>query len=233
MYDAGVLSGCPMLVGNPIKGACMLGIHDFPLFVLSCILLNITPGQDTMYIIGRSAAQGRQAGVMSALGIMAGVLVHTLLAALGLSMILATSSLAFATIKYAGAAYLVWIGIGFLMNRNDLSAQADTPVTTPAPWKIFKQGVLTNVLNPKVALFFLSFLPQFVRAETELVFLPFMVLGLVFLATSSIWFLFLVTGAAWLSARFRGRSSTGGVLKKITGALFIGLGIRLALSQAR
>jgi len=211
----------------------MLGIHDFPLFVLSCILLNITPGQDTMYIIGRSAAQGRQAGVMSALGIMAGVLVHTLLAALGLSVILSTSSLAFATIKYAGAAYLVWIGIGFLMNRNDHSAPVDTPVTAPAPWKIFKQGVLTNVLNPKVALFFLSFLPQFVRAETELVFLPFMVLGLVFLATSSVWFLFLVTGSAWLSARFRGRSSTGGVLKKITGALFIGLGIRLALSQAR
>lgn len=211
----------------------MLGIHDFPLFVLSCILLNITPGQDTMYIIGRSAAQGRQAGVMSALGIMAGVLVHTLLAALGLSVILATSSLTFATIKYAGAAYLVWIGIGFLMNRNDHSAPVDTPVTAPAPWKIFKQGVLTNVLNPKVALFFLSFLPQFVHAETELVFLPFMVLGLVFLATSSVWFLFLVTGSAWLSARFRGRSSTGGVLKKITGALFIGLGIRLALSQAR
>jgi RhtB (resistance to homoserine/threonine) family protein len=228
-----MLSGCLMLVGNPIKGACMLGIHDFPLFVLSCILLNITPGQDTMYIIGRSAAQGRQAGVMSALGIMAGVLVHTLLAALGLSVILSTSSLAFATIKYAGAAYLVWIGIGFLMNRNDHSAPVDTPVTAPAPWKIFKQGVFTNVLNPKVALFFLSFLPQFVRAETELVFFPFMVLGLVFLATSSVWFLFLVTGSAWLSARFRGRSSTGGVLKKITGALFIGLGIRLALSQAR
>jgi RhtB (resistance to homoserine/threonine) family protein len=228
-----MLSGCLMLVVNPIKGACMLGIHDFPLFVLSCILLNITPGQDTMYIIGRSAAQGRQAGVMSALGIMAGVLVHTLLAALGLSVILATSSLTFATIKYAGAAYLVWIGIGFLMNRNDHSAPVDTPVTAPAPWKIFKQGVLTNVLNPKVALFFLSFLPQFVRAETELVFFPFMVLGLVFLATSSVWFLFLVTGSAWLSARFRGRSSTGGVLKKITGALFIGLGIRLALSQAR
>jgi threonine/homoserine/homoserine lactone efflux protein len=149
-----MLSGCLMLVVNPIKGACMLGIHDFPLFVLSCILLNITPGQDTMYIIGRSAAQGRQAGVMSALGIMAGVLVHTLLAALGLSVILATSSLTFATIKYAGAAYLVWIGIGFLMNRNDHSAPVDTPVTAPAPWKIFKQGVLTNVLNPKVALFF-------------------------------------------------------------------------------
>ncbi|BBO70647.1 lysine transporter LysE [Desulfosarcina alkanivorans] len=211
----------------------MFGIHDFPLFLISCILLNITPGQDTLYIIGRSVAQGRQAGVMSVLGIMTGVLVHTLLAALGLSVILATSSLAFAVIKYAGAAYLVWIGIGFIITRHDGASLPDAPASTPDPRKIFRQGVLTNVLNPKVALFFLSFLPQFVSAQTDLVFLPFMVLGLVFFTTGSLWCLFLVYGAAWLSARFRGRSSAGGALKKITGALFIGLGIRLALSQAR
>ncbi|MCB2146351.1 MAG: LysE family translocator [Deltaproteobacteria bacterium] len=211
----------------------MLGIHDFPLFVLSCILLNITPGQDTMYIIGRSVAQGRQAGIMSVWGIMTGVLVHTLLAALGLSLILATSSLAFSIIKYAGAGYLVWMGIGFIMNRKDRSALPDAPSSAPDPWKIFQQGVLTNVLNPKVALFFLSFLPQFVSSRSDQVFLPFMVLGLVFFTTGSIWCLFLVYGADWLSARFRGRPSAGGVLKKVTGALFIGLGIRLALSQAR
>ncbi len=211
----------------------MLGIHDFPLFVISCILLNITPGQDTMYILGRSVAQGRQAGVMSVLGIMTGVLVHTLLAALGLSVILATSSLAFSIIKYAGAVYLVWLGFGFIINRNDRSALPDAPSSAPNPWKIFQQGVLTNLLNPKVALFFLSFLPQFVSVQSDLVFLPFMILGLVFFTTGSIWCLFLVYGSAWVSARFRGRTSTGGVLKKLTGALFIGLGIRLALSQAR
>ena len=210
----------------------MLGIHDFPLFVFSCILLNITPGQDTMYILGRSVAQGRQAGFMSVLGIMTGVLVHTLLAALGLSVILATSSLAFSIIKYAGAVYLVCIGIGFIINRNDRSSLPDAPTPALNPLKIFQQGVLTNVLNPKVALFFLSFLPQFVSPQSDLVFLPFMALGLVFFTTGSIWCLFLVYGAAWLSARFRGRRSTGGVLKKLTGALFIGLGIRLALSQA-
>jgi threonine/homoserine/homoserine lactone efflux protein len=211
----------------------MLGIHDFPLFVISCILLNVTPGQDTMYILGRSVAQGRQAGIMSVLGIMTGVLVHTLLAALGLSVILATSSLAFSIIKYAGAVYLVWIGLGFIIDRNDHSMPADAPSSPPDPWKIFQQGVLTNVLNPKVALFFLSFLPQFVSVRSELVFLPFMVLGLVFFTTGSIWCLFLVYGSAWLSARFRSRTSTGSALKKLTGALFIGLGIRLALSQAR
>ena len=211
----------------------MLGIHDFPLFVLSCILLNITPGQDTMYILGRSVAQGRQAGVMSVLGIMTGVLVHTLLAAFGLSVILATSSLAFSIIKYAGAVYLVWLGFGFIINRNDRSALTDAPSSAPNPWKIFRQGVLTNLLNPKVALFFLSFLPQFVSVRSELVFLPFMTLGLVFFTTGSIWCLFLVYGSAWVSARFRGRTSTGGLLRKLTGALFISLGIRLAMSQAR
>ncbi len=211
----------------------MLGIHDFPLFVISCILLNITPGQDTLYILGRSVAQGRQAGVMSVLGIMTGVLVHTLLASLGLSAILATSSLAFSIIKYAGAVYLVWIGFGFIISRHDRSALPDAPSSAPNPWKIFQQGVLTNLLNPKVALFFLSFLPQFVSVQSDLVFVPFMILGLVFFTTGSIWCLFLVYGSAWLSARFRGRRSTGGVLRKITGALFIGLGIRLALSQAR
>jgi threonine/homoserine/homoserine lactone efflux protein len=211
----------------------MLGIHDFPLFVFSCILLNITPGQDSMYIIGRSVAQGRQAGVMSVMGIMTGVLVHTLLAALGLSVILATSSLAFAVIKYAGAVYLVWIGVGLIISSNDPPALPDTPAHAPDSWKIFRQGILTNVLNPKVALFFLSFLPQFISVQADSVFLPFMALGLVFFATGSIWCLSLVYSAAWLSARFRTRPSTGGVLKKITGALFIGLGIRLALSQAR
>ena len=211
----------------------MFGIHDFPLFVFSCILLNVTPGQDTMYIIGRSVAQGRQAGVMSVMGIMTGVLVHTLLAALGLSVILATSALAFAVIKYAGAVYLVWIGVGFIISRSDPSALPDAPASAPDSWKIFQQGILTNVLNPKVALFFLSFLPQFVSVQADPVFLPFMALGLVFFATGSIWCLSLVYGAAWLSARFRARPSAGGMLKKITGALFIGLGIRLALSQAR
>jgi len=211
----------------------MLGIHDFPLFVLSCILLNITPGQDTMYILGRSVAQGRQAGVMSVLGIMTGVLVHTLLAAFGLSVILATSSLAFSIIKYAGAVYLVWLGFGFIINRKNGSALPDAPSSAPNPWKIFRQGVLTNLLNPKVALFFLSFLPQFVSVRSELVFLPFMTLGLVFFTTGSIWCLFLVYGSAWVSARFRGRTSTGGLLRKLTGALFISLGIRLAMSQAR
>ena len=185
-----------------------------------------------MYIIGRSVAQGRAAGIVSVLGIMTGVLIHTLLAALGLSVILATSSLAFSVIKYAGAVYLAWLGIGFLLTRGD-AALPDAPPPLPDRWKIFHQGVITNVLNPKVALFFLSFLPQFVSVRTHLFFLPFMVLGLVFLTTCSIWCFFLVYGATWLTACFRRQPAAGSLLKRLTGLLFIGLGLRLAFSQAR
>jgi threonine/homoserine/homoserine lactone efflux protein len=211
----------------------MLGIHDFPLFVLSCILLNLTPGQDTLYIVGRTLSQGKRAGIMSALGILAGVLIHTLLAATGLSVILATSSLAFAMVKFAGAAYLVWIGIAFVMNGSDVSNRPGAMVATRRPWSIFRQGVLTNVLNPKVALFFLSLLPQFVSRQSPSAFLPFLILGLVFLFTSGLWFLVLVNAAGWLSSGLQDRTFLGGLLKKLTGALFIGLGIRLAFSQAR
>ena len=210
----------------------MFGIHDFPLFLISCILLNLTPGQDTLYTIGRSVAQGRRAGIVSAMGIMTGVLVHTLLAALGLSVILATSALAFAVVKYAGAAYLVWLGIGFLWHAGGEPDAGATAMPVMSRRRLFQQGVLTNVLNPKVALFFLSFLPQFVSTQAGTVFLPFMLLGLVFFTTGSIWYLILVHGASRLSQRFRHRSAIGGGLKRLTGFLFIGVGIRLAFAKA-
>jgi RhtB (resistance to homoserine/threonine) family protein len=210
----------------------MFGIHDFPLFIVSGILLNLTPGQDTMYIIGRSMAQGRRAGIISALGIMTGVLVHTLLAALGLSVILATSSLAFSIVKYAGAGYLIWIGIGFLINRNENPAMPVEEAETRKSGKLFRQGVLTNLLNPKVALFFLSFLPQFVSPRAQPVFLPFLILGLVLFTTGSIWCIFLAIGSAWLAERTQKYNSVGGLAKIITGVLFVALGIRLAFSKA-
>ncbi len=211
----------------------MFAIHNLFLFVVSCALLNITPGQDTMYIVGRSVAQGKKAGILSVLGIMSGVLIHTLLAALGLSVILAASAWAFNIVKYMGAAYLVWIGIAFWRgagHRETLETGSMRPLFSP--WKIYAQGVFTNLLNPKVALFFLSFLPQFVDPRADNVFVSFMTLGLIFFTTGSIWCTFLVLASAWLTDRFRSRAAIGGVLKKLTGALFVGLGIKLALSDA-
>jgi threonine/homoserine/homoserine lactone efflux protein len=210
----------------------MLGIHSLPLFVASCILLNLTPGQDTIYIIGRSLAQGRRAGVMSVFGIMTGVLAHTLLAALGLSAVLAASSLAFGAVKIAGAGYLIWIGIGFLRNSGT-PREPTAPHAGPdlAAWAIYRQGVLTNVLNPKVSLFFLSFLPQFVDPSAGAPFAPFLLLGLIFFTTGSVWCLLLVLGATWLTGRFQPHASLGRILRNATGLVFVALGVKLALSD--
>lgn len=211
----------------------MFGTHSLPLFVISCILLNLSPGQDTMYIIGRSLAQGRKAGVLSVIGVMTGVLVHTLLAAFGLSAVLASSAMAFSVVKYAGAVYLIWIGVGYLRSPNHGAGTHKVgPKANLQPGGIFRQGVLTNVLNPKVSLFFLSFLPQFVDPGAQLVFIPFLLLGMIFFTTGSIWCLVLVYGTTWVTGRLLCRPSMGGILKKATGALFVGLGIKLAISRA-
>ncbi len=209
----------------------MFGTHNLWLFAASCLLLNITPGQDTLYILGRSIAQGKRAGLISVAGIMSGILMHTLFAALGLSIVLDTSALAFNTIKYIGAAYLIWIGINMLRGgRTEDSFQA-VEEKELRPWGVYRQGLLTNLLNPKVSLFFLSFLPQFVNPATEYTFAPFVLLGLILFTTGTIWCLFLAYGASRLTLKFRNRGSLGGKLKKITGALFVGLGIKLALTQ--
>ena len=210
----------------------MFGIQNFALFLVSCILLNITPGQDTMYILGRSMAQGRKAGIISVFGIMTGVLVHTLLAAFGLSVILATSSLAFSIVKYLGAGYLVWIGLGFLLKSKVGNHLEMVKTDQKRSWIIYRQGVLTNVLNPKVSLFFLSFLPQFVAPQTDFIFVPFLMLGATFFTTGSIWCMVLVFGSTWLKDKMRYRTAMGGITKKLTGALFVGLGVKLALSSA-
>ena len=208
----------------------MDGIQNLHLFLVSCILLNLTPGQDTMYIVGRSMAQGRKAGIWSAFGVMSGVLVHTLLAALGLSAILATSALAFNIIKTIGAAYLIWIGIGFIRNGGHQTSGETMAKEDIHPFRVYCQGVMTNLLNPKVALFFLSFLPQFADPGAESVFGALMLLGLIFFTTGSIWCLVLATGSSWLTERFRSSASLGGLLKRLAGILLVGLGIRLAFA---
>ena len=209
----------------------MLGIEHYGLFLIASLLLHLTPGQDTLYILGRSIAQGRRAGIFSMLGIMSGVLVHTLLAALGLSVVLATSAMVFAIVKYAGAAYLVWIGIGLLRKTSSHQGWQSGQRSSLRPWKLYRQGVLTNVLNPKVALFFLSFLPQFVDPQAHFVFLPFLLLGLSLFVTGSLYCVMLVYASAWLTRRFSGPSALGAVAGKMTGTLFIGLGVKLALTR--
>ena len=207
----------------------MLGIHDYGLFVLAGVLLNLTPGQDTFYILGSSIARGRRIGIASALGICSGCIVHTFAAAAGLSAILAASSAAFVAVKLAGAAYLIYLGIRYLRTRDD-GLPAAGPVS-PDAWKAFRQGVLTNVLNPKVALFFLAFLPQFIDPESTTKIAAFVALGLTFIASGTAWCLFLAVAAASVRRFFIGHPRAFTRLSQAAGALFVGLGVRLALSE--
>ena len=209
----------------------MFGTQHFWLFVVSGLLLNLTPGQDTLYIVTRSVAQGRAAGLWSVLGISSGSIVHTLAAAFGLSAILATSARAFVVVKLAGAAYLVYLGVRMLFERTH--AENGVAAVPPAEraWDVYRAGLLTNLLNPKVALFFLAFLPQFVAPDAAGRVAPFLFLGAVFVVNGTLWCLVLVLCASALSARLRGNPAGTRRLRRATGAIFVGLGARLALSK--
>ena len=163
----------------------MFGIHSLALFVVSGLLLNITPGLDTLLVMARSAAQGWRAGSAAAMGISAGVFVHVFAAALGLSALLATSATAFSVVKYLGAAYLIYVGFGLIWCRTKDERASAVLATAPAGValsyrRIFVQGFFTNLLNPKVALFFLAFVPQFIVPESPDKALAFIVLGCLF-----------------------------------------------------
>jgi RhtB (resistance to homoserine/threonine) family protein len=208
----------------------MLGIHDFGLFLGAGILLNLTPGPDTVYILGRSVAQGREAGIASALGISVGSIFHTCAAALGLSAILATSALAFGTIKLFGGAYLVFLGIKMMLDRRkQLSLPSNFRRRTTIA--AFRQGILTNILNPKVALFFLAFLPQFIDPASSAKVAAFLLLGFTFVTTGTIWCLVLAWFASVFSERLRDSEKISQWLNRTAGALFIFLGIRLATAK--
>ncbi|AWT49231.1 LysE family translocator [Psychrobacter sp. YP14] len=212
----------------------MFGIENYWGFLAAGLLLNLTPGADSLYIIMRSISQGSKAGVFSALGITSGILVHTLLAALGLSVLLSRHPMAFNMVKYIGALYLCYLGIRLLWPKKRAQVAEQLAEDIPSRsrdsvngWQIYKQGVLTNVFNPKVALFFLAFFPQFIDANYGSAMLSFSLLGLSFAATSLAWCISLALLAARFSEQLRQNPRIETVLNKISGVVFIGLGIRL------
>jgi threonine/homoserine/homoserine lactone efflux protein len=207
----------------------MLGIHDYWLFVITGVLLNLAPGQDTFYIVGRSLAQGTRIGIVSALGINAGSVVHTFAAAIGLSAILAASASAFIVLKLVGAAYLVYLGVRMLV----ASATSGPAAILPAQsiWTAFRQGMLTNLLNPKVALFFLAFMPQFIDAQSTTKVLAFIVLGATFVCTGTTWCLILALAAGKMRDSFVRRPKRIALISRVTGGVFVLLGLRLALTR--
>jgi threonine/homoserine/homoserine lactone efflux protein len=212
----------------------ILGIHDLWLFVVSGLLLNITPGPDTAYIVGRSAQFGWRGGGAAALGISAGCLVHVFACAVGLSALLAASATAFNLVKWIGAAYLCFIGIKMLLARADAAVQAPSRENgAMSPSKVFWQGALTNILNPKVALFFLAFLPQFVDAGAPHKALAFLALGLIFICSGTTWCLAVAAFSAKTASRFRRSGRAMRWINRALGGMFVFLGARLALMQMR
>jgi len=210
----------------------MLGIHEIWLFILSGILLNITPGPDSVYVIGRSMQMGWRGGAAAALGISFGCFFHVAGAAIGLSALLMASSTAFSILKLVGAAYLVVTGLQMLWSRPTLASAIDEPARSSLR-RVFLQGVFTNALNPKVALFFLAFLPQFVAADAPHKPLAFLTLGLIFICTGTMWCLVLAAFAAKAAHRLRKSEGAIAWVNRALGGLFIYLGIRVAMLETR
>ncbi len=197
-------------------------------FAIATLILNLTPGPDMMYVVARSVGQGRRAGIVSALGIGAGCLAHTLAAALGIAALLRAWPFAYEIVRYAGAAYLIYLGVRLLARRRPTSAPGGLPSESLAA--IFRQGVITNVLNPKVALFFLAFLPQFVSPAKGAVGLQMAALGLYFDFSGTLVNLgvALLAGVAGNFLRCGRRSEFA---ERSSGAVYIALGLRVGLTR--
>jgi len=214
--------------------------HQLLLFVVAGLLLNLTPGVDVFFIVSRALRQGVRAGLIASLGITAGCCVHIVAAALGVSALVAASATAFMLLKWAGAAYLVWIGIGMLRAREPaLAAQmavggrAGAAGLAPGEgWQVFRRGFLTNALNPKVALFFLAFVPQFIPAGAQHPTWVFLALGLLF-NFNALWVCFgWAVAAAWVARRAGAAGRALLWFERAAGLMIVAFGLKLAFSDA-
>ena len=212
-----------------------MAINHLLLFVVAGLLLNLTPGPDVLYIVTHALKSGARAGIVAAFGITAGCFIHIFAAAAGVSALLAASATAFTVLKWIGAAYLVWVGIKML--RSTAPPAMDlVPERSPAPRgaelkTIFLRGFATNALNPKVALFFLAFVPQFIGPAIEHKSVAFLLLGLLF-NFNGLWVnIGWALTAAWLSARVGAVRKGMHWLERTAGAMFLGFGLKLALSD--
>ena len=215
-----------------------LGLQDLALFSLTVLVLNATPGVDLLFTVTRTLQFGVRGGLAAGAGISLGCVVHALAAAFGLAALMAASALAFDIVKWAGAAYLLWLAIGLLRAAVlqppagvAAAARPQAAATTAAPLAaIFREGLLTNLLNPKVAIFFLALLPQFITADAPLKTLAFLALGAWFVAQSAVFLVALILAVAPLR-RWQPGARTRGGLDALSGLLFLGLAARLALAE--
>ena len=210
----------------------MLGIIGYGGFVASAAALCLTPGIDTVYILTRTVAGGRREGLASALGINTGLVVHTILVAAGLSLVLAASPVAFNVIKVAGAAYLAVMGVRSILSGGSSFSvgEKDGEPEAGSNLRVFGQGVLTNVLNPKIILFFLALLPQFVATPNSFGPVPFLALGLTYVALSTLWTVVIVLVAAPFSRLLTRSPRAGRVTSVVSGLVYIALGATIFLT---
>lgn len=217
-----------------------MGIDQLALFVVAGLVLNLTPGPDVLYIVTNALRSGARAGIVAALGITAGCFVHIFAAAIGVSALMAASATAFTLLKWAGAAYLVWVGLRMLLARAPVQ-NASIAINSIAVNKcqegekalkrVFFQGFWTNALNPKVALFFLAFVPQFIASGVEHKALTFLLLGLLF-NFNALWVnIGWAAVAAWMAGRMASVQHVLQGLERVAGLMFIGFGLKLAFSD--
>ena len=208
----------------------MAGVHDLALFIVAGLLLNVSPGPDTLYIAGRSATQGFRAGAVAALGIFAGCFVHIAAAAIGLSALVMASAEAFLAVTLVGAAYLFYVGCTMLLARASAGDESRPRLVPARLSTVFWQGCLTNALNPKVALFFLAFVPQFIAPQAEHKALAFLALGALFNVNSVFVNAGWALAAAWMARHALVRRGMHW-LDRAAGAMFIAFGLKLALAD--
>jgi threonine/homoserine/homoserine lactone efflux protein len=207
----------------------MLDEHRFVLFIAAALILAATPGPGIFYVLARTISGGRREGMLSALGTFVGGMIHVFAAALGISAILATSAIAFHTVKYAGAAYLVWLGIRMIR-----SSRAESPVATSAASRgSFLQGIVTEALNPKTALFFLSFIPQFISPRLGHIFLQFFILGAVSVALNTTADILVVSLAVPLGGKLKSSAAFRRRQRVAAGLGMIGLGAYVVLADTK
>jgi threonine/homoserine/homoserine lactone efflux protein len=197
----------------------------FLTFLFAALMLNIAPGPDMLYVIGRSVGQGRKAGIVSSLGVFVGCWIHILAAAFGIAALLHSSPMAFNVVRYAGATYLIYLGIKMIAQKSNLASQQLKPESLGS---IFRQGAVTNMLNPKVAIFFLAFLPQFINAQRGSVVLQIVFLGLIFNVGGTLVNLAVSYAGGTLGELLRRNQRFARMQQWFTGLVFIGLGLRLA-----
>ncbi|HTD39394.1 MAG TPA: LysE family translocator [Mucilaginibacter sp.] len=209
----------------------LIGVENLLTFIITASIFVMTPGLDTIFILNKSISQGKKAGIYATLGINTGVLVHTVFAALGLSLIIAKSVLAFAILKYAGAAYLLYLGVAKLISKETIVNTDAIREKGKSSKHNFISGVINNVLNPKVALFVLAFFPQFIKREYITSPIPFIILGITYAMLGVTWLMLLTLFASTFSKKLADHPKADKWINRFSGTTFILMGLKVALTR--